>query len=269
MRKQLILLAVLIFCTRAHNLNAFTVQVNAANYEPHADCHGVTPGYTDLIPAVTMGLPDPTSLYGSQLLHYLQLHYPDNEPDMPGGATFIYTISATSLTGTLHVDWYKARDWENGNICHHGADISLHYEHGPGDPDELDWIQFVTESGDSGNRYMHVDGRQQDTDDGWPYYFHMYDNPADFYVKDLELPEGDIFGDYPYDGHDERFPAQGITSFELFLATNTEYDIDTNSYTITLYNGMTWGYKWGCAPEPATVILFVMSVLGAFLRFKK
>lgn len=219
---------------------AFTLWLNTDNYRPYDECNGgITPGGTrlsdlDYLPA------DCYDIVVTQL-----------EDQYPG---FDYDISDVPLQGDMTVDWYKAFDREYGAVCRHGAEITAHYDQDDDDPPvSLDWIQLYTEHGGSGNDWFEVDG----TEDGKPFYFTDYDDPND-YIH-VPNPGGLVFGDTPYDSHDEAQQWSGGVEFYLLLAS-------MEGSSITIYDGIIWGYDGECVPEPSSLMLLALGGLVALRR---
>lgn len=223
--KSIIILVSMCLILVPSTANAFTALIlDNGNYKDHDDCTGVTSGGTVLL---DWDFFDATQT----ILNALSSEY----------SAFSYEIADTEkeLKAPLYIDWYKAFDRP---FCEHGAEITTHYVRHEDDPAELDWIQLYTERVDSGSGLNVVDG----TGDNKPYYFTDADNRED-YIH-VPNPGGLIFGDSPFDEHNEAQPWFGGVQFYLFLASQ-------EGNTITVYDGMTWGYTGACVPEPATLML--------------
>lgn len=231
----------------------------------HADCPtpNITRGGTDLI-----NLSETWSRAAvPEMINSLRNSYPSwaNTP-----ATYTWSDNMDGLNGDLYFDWYKATDvhqsfdpdandgdgaWyndPNGPGCRHGAQLTLHYVRAATDPANVDFIQFFSETGNSGSRSYVVDPDPRD--DALPFYFTATDVRSTFtHVPDLP---GVIFGDSPGDRHPEVNPASGGVTFQLQLAS-----WGSNDHAITLHNYITWGYTWQCIPGPGTISVTILGLL--------
>ncbi len=280
----------------------FIYDIVPGNYDGDVECTGVTPGVTELlswseVPAVTQRQIDSVAWAYPGNDYYTgldELRY--NKAEDP-------EYSDNRLAGTLTIDWYKAAyshgipQGETEEYCYHGAEMSIHYDPAPTDPSTLFWIQFWSEP-DSGI-YDVVDARILDSgepEDPWPGYFvppnevpwnfwHLLpnnpqpDNPAAFYNRPgLATPDPSwkLFGDDPYTGMPEARPHDvGDNEFYLFLASFEtdnywdEFEQEVVWYhQITFHEGLKWGFRGDCTPEPAALSLLAFGGL-ALLRRRK
>lgn len=214
---------------------------------PHADCPTplITEGGTDVInPSVTWTLAPDEGMIGSLRTHYSAW--------AGSPATYTWSNNLDALNGDLYFDWYKAFDEHSGATCLHGAELTLHYVRAETDPANIDFIQFFTETGNSGSRINTVDPDPRDDDK--PFYFTDTDVRTNYtHVSGLS---GVLFGDSPYDSHEEVAPANGSVTFQLQLAS-----WGSNDHSITLHNYITWGYTWYCIPSPGAITMAVLGVL--------
>jgi hypothetical protein len=123
-------------------------EINAQQWEPTAECTGVTHGGTQIAGATYVGPADLGVIdvldwqFGGDTIWGGTTRPNQDRPEdeqytfLPGGA----------LNGTLYIDWYEALDYPSGSSCVHGAAFAADYVKGPGDPDNLDWIQLVRSS---------------------------------------------------------------------------------------------------------------------------
>jgi len=181
----------------------------------------------------------------------------------------------SSLGGDIHVDQYFAVDDDGydkyGNyLCAHGADIVVHYEDITVPTGKtVDWLQVYTESGQAvqyPDPYKWtVDPPPGITIDG------VVQDQAPFYYNQGENATPSRFSDSPRDYHLEALPWSGGVTFYLFLASwDGTYTPGTYPHTVTLHDGIAWGYTGYCVPEPVSCVLFAGSVFGALiLRLKR
>lgn len=213
----------------------------------HATCPTpeITEGGTDAIPpSVTWSLSPDAGMISALRTNYASW----------GGtaATYTWSNNLDALNGDLYFDWYKAFDVHSGATCLHGAQLTLHYVRAANDPVNVDFIQFFTETGNSGSRTNTVDPDPRD--DNKPFYFTDTDVRSNFtHVPNLP---GVVFGDTPYDSHPEVSPAAGSVTFKLQLAS-----WGSNDHSITLHNYITWGYTWQCVPSPGSITMAVLGLL--------
>ncbi len=232
-----------------HAQAGINVHFSGGVSNPHATCPtpDITPGGTDLINAgITWTLnPNPDMLSALRTNYSAWAGTP---------ATYTWSDNLNALNGDLYFDWYKAIDTHAGAYCYHGAQITLHYVPAVTDPAHVDFIQFFSETGNSGSRTNTVDPEPRD--DNKPFYFTDTDVRTNYtHVSGLS---GVIFGDSPYDRHLEVNPASGSVTFQLQFAS-----WGTNDHSITLHDYVTWGYTWECVsvPSPGSITMAILGLL--------
>ena len=267
---RIALSAVLALCLSAASANAFSWHWgNPGTYETFDPCAGPqTPGGTWL---------DPIAYHVECAQWYITaLEWQFSGPNRytKKGTEFRPEAERWSfakgdpLDGDLYIDIYSAYDDHHtfdakGNVvldsdgpyCRHGAHLSASYVLGPSDPANLDWVQVFVASYDKHGvpaRTPIADPFYNDGTDDAPYYFNEADSPYDFYDgSNWPLWPDLIFGDTPGASHLEQLPFSVDVDFYLFLASEDP----ANPRQVTIHDGIAWGYKGVCVPEPATWIL--------------
>ena len=251
------------------------VDAPAGNIRAHQDCGGVTPGGTDALYAGSVGYWPAGSLAGT--LEAMQWQFGSttvhngNNPDTTRPANRVWSFAwGNNLAGTLTVDWNKAYDTDSvisGNTyCRHGSEFDCHYTRAATDPTNLEWVQVFTSSENwaglaSGT--MICDPYPNDGTDDAPFYFNPGDNRNNF-MHVSPVPSGLIFGDTPGVSHLESSAWSGWFRANLFLAS---WD-SANPYSLTIHDGIRWGWDGACAPTPTpgSLALFGMGLLACKRR---
>ncbi|HRK21253.1 MAG TPA: PEP-CTERM sorting domain-containing protein [Fimbriimonadaceae bacterium] len=216
----------------------------------HADCQGPRPGGTDLIPigenAVKPG--DMPGLVDTLRWQYSGPTRPGVAPpaNRPADQRWDFQIGG-ALKGKLFIEVYIAGDTDLGGKCIHGANFLCRYEKHADDPD-VDFVQMVEVSRPfkglpAGQK--HIDPYPDTGADDSPYYYRA----GEARNRIIPNPPGStVFQDLPEMSFDEGANHSGYQKFWLVLASKS-------GRTMTLHEGIHWGWTGGCAavPEPATM----------------
>jgi hypothetical protein len=230
-------------------------QAIGGNLVAHADCHGVTPGGTDLLDGGEVKRLRLTAEEKLAIWKDIQKQF---------GSPWSYRPGA-SLGGNLYVRLYKAYDEHKGSKCWHGAEFKAQHDVSPPSGRQLEWLQVYKESGGAeSDPYTYtvdpppgawIDENENgevdpgETMDDAPFYYNKDENPGYFY-------------DRPGSAHPEAQPWSGSVTFYLFLASwDGDFNPGTYPHTITVHDGFKWGFDGYCTPEPASLVVLVLGPL--------
>ncbi|NER03709.1 MAG: PEP-CTERM sorting domain-containing protein [Okeania sp. SIO3C4] len=174
--------------------------------------------------------------------------------EFPATAGWNFTAAAADLAGSFNIDIYDAQ----GTPGRVGAEFQLQYNPGAGDPtsagNDLHWIQRV------------VNNHNITTNPG-------HGNPEN--VIDIPLGQTNPFYDQipGIIGTDEDtlydFPGRTDADENHFWFAELYLVEETAPMTVTIYNGVRWGWR-NTIPEPSSVLgLFVIGVLGSVSALKR
>ena len=181
------------------------------------------------------------------------------EGDYPG---FIFANAATPADGTFTISTLSA--FQSG--IQGGLNVGVSYEPDSGvhAPHVFDWLQYVTitplttpfQGADSS---PFTDPPPFDRDDSLPFYWttSQRDTAGLGYVTGGNINDDPKFSDAPR-ANDFRAPV--VMNFYLYL---TDFDVSTQ--TITVYDGIEYGFDIEPVPEPGTASM-ILGVL-AFVLF--
>jgi len=166
--------------------------------------------------------------------------------------TWTFNPAPNDLSGSFDVQIYTAL----GNSSSVGADLFLTYTPGAGDPtpagNKLNWIQRVVSNH---NNESNIHGSYQEIIDNQyrlnnPYY---YSSATGFQERAF-----DDMPSRPDPNNEHNWLA------ELYLVE------ETASETVTIYNGIQWGWKNNVQPVPEPLTVFAAgAALGFGALFKK
>jgi hypothetical protein len=162
-----------------------------------------------------------------------------------------FNKAANDLAGSFDVEVYDAL----GTPSAVGADFRLQYNPAGGDPtpanNELHWIQRVVDNHNITNNPGH--GNFEDVIDGLP-------SQTDPFYDTFGDADEDSFHDFPtrHDADKNHFWFADLYLVEL-----------TAPQTVTIYNGVRWGWT-NTVPEPSSVLgLLALGTLGAASTIKR
>jgi hypothetical protein len=193
----------------------------------------------------------------SRMVGQLQAEFP--------GWNFVQQI--LPLSGTLTIDKLDAQIF----APHHGGlDIEARYTRGALDPalGSLHFAQLIDTNvplGGAGNPY--IDPRPND--DMAPFYWTF--TPPLIEHMQHETGGNNAFGAFDMEFLDEpsrmcRMHPDSITwRGDLFLTQLVNYNIQAQTGTVHVYDGIRYGFDFVCVPEPATGTILLLSI-GVFWR---
>lgn len=182
-----------------------------------------------------------------------------------------FVAGPAAVSGNLVVTQYAPYD--NNPACRHGAGLSMQVNGlaGLAPGQQFNWLQYYTETGDSGNSVRTGDppagivfNGGANTADTLPFY--SQSNGVAGGVGNFNGGLGSTtFGDFPFDGlPDNGTGHSGSVSFVTYLLSwdGTAPAADDAVETVFVYGSVEWGYSYVCTPEPSSVVLAAMGVVG-------
>ncbi len=183
-----------------------------------------------------------------------------------------------SLTGIFWIDVYRANATPGAGSC----SFLLHYERGASDPaaSDLFWIQTVDTSLRGNNvpanediPYPDIYASSYPNGGKLPFYFRPDETVLDNnpYVGNANIRSSSFTINGDTRNYDMAFwdqPSRPIFNFwrgELFLASYTDTNNDTVRDTVTVYDGVRWGFD--VVPEPGSLVF--IAGMGIFVMRRR
>lgn len=175
-------------------------------------------------------------------------------------STWNFTFNQGGLAGTININQYKATSLGPHNG---GGLIDLTYTRAESDPliEHLFWIQLVTTNRPSGGTTSpYIDPRPND--DSLPFYYTL--------PQDTQPGNGDkTASTYHFADNSRRdaklHPELITWRGDLMLASWT----DNNTFDVTVYDGIRWGWNFQTVPEPGTLALLLGAALLLVLQRRR
>lgn len=170
-----------------------------------------------------------------------------------------YVAGPKAVNGNLVVNTYFPFDGPAG--CQHGAELNMQVNGlaGLANGQQFNWLQYFSETGNSGNRQNTIDPPKGTVFNGG-----LIGDDLPFYSQPMF--NGGLgstkFGDVPFDGLPDTKPHWGSVSFVTFLTSwdGTPPPNANAKETVYVYGAVRWGYRYAC-PEPPSAVLSLIAIV--------